>query len=427
MEGSSGLVGDIRRAVASEQLDLGGYTEQRTHDLVVAAFGTPLTVPTEMIRFTFVVGGGKLVRARYAEQLPKWITAALRDVGFVEDRSAACTLDCQGTFKQQKDTGANLLTIQVFPRLALTASAAPTEAIDEKDIAVVDVESPEYLVISSDLDIFQRMIVPVKARSWLQKKRLLKALQGSMAAFTQLEEKLMRGETLQPVEQMMYDGNAGSDVNADKCAWLQSEIKRMADAGELTKAEKTELLGNLEQNLATLATELESASGKKKDKLMEKQAALEARRTAVEGFKADKVYRLKKSAEIIKLRVELLAVLALQEKERSLSLTSEDMRRLEGRRGLESSIAALEAQSEEWFDDQFDAKCAADAKDAAALYSKKAKAKTTTSMGKSSGSSGGNGWATVAKKKAPVKTTKSGGGKASGGFAAAFGNDSDSD
>ncbi|KAG9409966.1 hypothetical protein AC1031_017994 [Aphanomyces cochlioides] len=423
MEASSGVVGDIRRAIASEQIDLGGYTEQRARDLIVAAFGTPLTAPTEMIRFTFVVGGGKLVRARYAEQLPKWMTSALRDIGFAEDRSAACTLDCQGTYKQQKDTGANLLTIQVFPRLALETKGG--EIDEEKRAPPVDIDSPEYLCISSDLETFQRMIVPVKATSWTQKKRLLKALQGSMQGFQLVEEKLMRGETLLPGEQLMYDGNIGTEVNTEKCAWLQSEIKRMVDQGELTKAEKAEVVTTLEQNLQHIGDEVAVASGKRKEKLMEKQEAFTARLQLVQNHAANKVYRLRKSAEIVRLRAELLAVLVLQEKERSLSLTSEDMRRLEGRHKLEADIAALEAQSEEWFDDTFDAKCALDMKDAEALVKKQQGAKKQAAKGSSSSSS----WATVSKKKpssAARGSSRSSGAKSTG-YAAAFGGDSDSD
>lgn len=35
------------------------YTEQRAKDLITSAFSTPLDAPTEMVKFTFVVGGGK--------------------------------------------------------------------------------------------------------------------------------------------------------------------------------------------------------------------------------------------------------------------------------------------------------------------------------------------------------------------------------
>jgi hypothetical protein len=62
---TSGIAGEIRSLVSSDQFDLGGFTEQRVRELLLSAFQTPLDVPKEMIRVTFVVGGGKLVRARW--------------------------------------------------------------------------------------------------------------------------------------------------------------------------------------------------------------------------------------------------------------------------------------------------------------------------------------------------------------------------
>ena len=67
----SGMAGSIRKATDSEQFDLAGYTESRVKDLFVVAFGSPLDQPSEMIKFTFIVGGGKLVRSRYSDDLLK--------------------------------------------------------------------------------------------------------------------------------------------------------------------------------------------------------------------------------------------------------------------------------------------------------------------------------------------------------------------
>ncbi|KAF0759670.1 hypothetical protein AaE_003667 [Aphanomyces astaci] len=113
-----------------------------------------------------------------------------------------------------------------------------------------------------------------------------------------------------PVEQLMYDGNIGLEVNTEKCVWLQGEIKRMVDEGHLTKAEKDEVIATLQQNLEHIAEDVDASSGKKKDKLLEKQATIQARLALVESHKANVVYRLRKSAEIVKLRVELLGVVA---------------------------------------------------------------------------------------------------------------------
>ena len=73
----SGMAGTIRRAVDSEQFDLAGYTEARVKELMVASFSSPLDQPVEMVKFTFIVGGGKLVRSRYSDDLLKCKKAVL--------------------------------------------------------------------------------------------------------------------------------------------------------------------------------------------------------------------------------------------------------------------------------------------------------------------------------------------------------------
>jgi len=70
MSGFAGMAGEILGAIDSEQFDLAGYNEARVTDLMTSAFGSPLTAPTKMVRFTFIVGGGKLVRSKYDETLP---------------------------------------------------------------------------------------------------------------------------------------------------------------------------------------------------------------------------------------------------------------------------------------------------------------------------------------------------------------------
>ena len=77
----SGLAGKIRAVEDNEQFDLGGYTADRARQLMIDCFTAPLPNPKEMIRLTFVVGGGKLVRSRYDDELTKWCTSALREIG----------------------------------------------------------------------------------------------------------------------------------------------------------------------------------------------------------------------------------------------------------------------------------------------------------------------------------------------------------
>ena len=70
-----------------------------------------------MIRITLVVGAGKLGRQKYDPSALRTVTATLQSVGFVEDRGASCVSDCAGLFKFQHDTGKNLKTVVVFPKL----------------------------------------------------------------------------------------------------------------------------------------------------------------------------------------------------------------------------------------------------------------------------------------------------------------------
>ncbi len=131
-----------------------------------------------------------MVRSRYSDDLTKWMVAALRDIGFSEDRSAAETFDSQGTFKQQHDTGQNLKYLIVYPHVTCankkTASAAVSAAPQ------VDQTSPEYIILASEVATF-REIVASKVVSYKQKKRALKVLQDDQEVFAAIEEKLVAG------------------------------------------------------------------------------------------------------------------------------------------------------------------------------------------------------------------------------------------
>lgn len=445
-EALSGMAGDIRTSITSEQFDLSGYTESRARDLMLTAFSAPLTAPTSMVRFTFVVGGGKLVRQKYNDDLPKWLTAALREIGFSEDRSAAETYDSQGTFKQQHDTGQNLKYLIVFPRVACssaTSEPAPAEA------ASVDVNTPEYIITAAQLSTFTE-IINAKTQSWFQKKRALKVVQDAKEVYQQVEAKLISGAPLLPAEQLIYEANSGADD--EKIAWLQAECKRMVDTGAITGSEKEEVLNQLAAHITATLEEItkanEEAKPKKVEKLQEKKTAQLERKAAIERV-VPVIHRLKHSDEVQKLRVKLFAMAALEEKGRSMSLTMADLKILEEKSAIEEDVAALEEASRMWFETEaeFKARCDLDAREAKTKYN--ARVKTAAAKGKSGagnqsksagasrpGSSGmtvgrsvvaGNSWSTVAKKPSGAGGGSSGGGgkKAGSSFAAAFGSDSD--
>lgn len=428
----SGMAGEIRSATTSEQFDLGGYTEQRATDLISSAFASPLTEATKMIRFTFVVGGGKLVRSKYNDDLSKWMIAALRDVGYTLDASAAETFDSQGTFKQQHDTGQNLKYIIVYPRV--TCSEKPVGGASRE--IVVDRSSPEYIACACESSTFKDMVAS-KVVSYKQKKHLLQVLQASADRFQEVEAKLISGAALTTSEQGIYDSNSGADT--EKITWLQSEIKHMVDGGKLTRAEKADLIQSIDSNLAATEKEIAEATAESKPKKVEKLAtkkdAIAARKTAVAAITPIQ-HRLSQSEGIQKLYQRLFPLVALEDKGRSMSLTLADLKTLEEKSDIEEAIHNLEAASRGWFveDEDFAALCQAEASEAREKYLKKQAAggpkKTTGGLGSKTGagkSTAVSGWGTVTGKKAASGSTGGGGGakKASGGFAAAFGDDDD--
>lgn len=424
----SGLAGTIRASIVSDQFDLGGYNEVRTRELISNAFAEPLEAPNEMVRYTFVVGGGKQVRSKYAEELPKWMASALRDIGFTEDRSAAETFDSQGTYKQQHDTGQNLKYVIVYPRVRC---AEVTINPKSNDNDTVDTTSPEYITAVCELNTLQD-IVGSKCPSYRQQKCLLHHLQKSFEEFQHIEAKLISGAALDAREDNIYSANSGMD--AEKIAWLQKEIKQMVDKGQLTESEKNELLKSMEVNEETVRVEIEAAKNEGKTKLLEKlntkREAIEARRSMVASH-TPIIHRLSNTSDIQKLYLALFPLRSLEEKGRSMSLTLSDLKKLEEKSDLEEAIRALEASSRGWFQEEEDFLNLCRLEEQAALS--RYKSQKALSSKKSGGKTGQKsmlntrGWTTATNKSRPAvnsNTTK----QPAGGntFAAAF-SESDSD
>jgi len=86
-----------------ETFDLAGFTLDQVQEMIPMAFKEPFPLN---LRISFVVGGGRLVRAKYNEDLQKWLSTALRELGYEEDRGAA--LGSQKAYKRQEDLAQNL-------------------------------------------------------------------------------------------------------------------------------------------------------------------------------------------------------------------------------------------------------------------------------------------------------------------------------
>ena len=204
--------------------------------------------------------------------------------------------------------------------------------------------------------------------------------------------------------------------------------------------------------MTTVAEEITAAKAeekpKKVEKLQEKQTAITVRKATVQKIQPIQ-HRLKHGDEILKLRVKVLPMMALEDKGRSMSLTLADLKSIEEKSDIETDIALLENASRGWFEDEDDfvLKCKIEVKEAKSRYAAKVKAqagkkgggsssagvlsgktgtqRSSSSAGSSSASSAG-GWASIGVKKAAPAGSSGAKKVSSSGFAAAFG-DSDSD
>jgi hypothetical protein len=226
MSSSTELLG--RRPVSQ----CGPYLEQ-----VEDTFGTPIPV-RQMVRFSFLVGGGQKMRQKYDADCGKNFAAALRALGFEEDRGASEDLACQGSFKHQHDTDKNvrpprmcslaqprsgasripscprpetqlvwrlqIMTMHVFPRVEIIEDedgGGEEGALDWKNLP------PEYLMTVCSPAAFKHL-AKAKTPSWTQKKRMLEALKEMHSKYEAVEAKMVAMEPCSADEQKLYESSS---------------------------------------------------------------------------------------------------------------------------------------------------------------------------------------------------------------------------
>ena len=332
------LAAEIQASSSSETFDLAGYGPEGLAQLVKAGLGTPIR-SAEMMRLTFVCGGGKKVRQKYADNLPSLFGDALKSSGFVEDRGAAASLDCQGRYKFQHDTDKDLKFVHVFPRIA-----PPDTPGGEGDAAL----SPADLVIFADLPAFRTMVAK-KTPSFSQRRRALDVLKAAKARLAAIEAKLAELQPLSEEEQSYYDSSDADGLQA-KQDFLQALLEEMIAAGQLTKPEQSAVLEQLQQKLEAVEAQVAAAaaagSSKKEAKLREAREKLEARRAAVSALKPI-ANRPKFASEIGAVQTRLAALDALERSAKVLSL--DDALKLNARQKLLEDLKAMQAESRGWF------------------------------------------------------------------------------
>uniref|UniRef100_A0A7S0F815 Uncharacterized protein n=1 Tax=Pseudo-nitzschia arenysensis TaxID=697910 RepID=A0A7S0F815_9STRA len=264
-----GLAATIRSATSSETFDLGGLPSTTISQVVNDAFSGDFELDSgEMIRITLVVGAGKGNRAKYDPAALKIVTTSLTASGYVEDRGASCVVESAGCFKFQHDTGKNLKTVVVFPKIAKGKGANPTESMPASS-SLLPPNSLEYKIAVSTLSLFTNML-KFKFPSWSQKRALMMLIDEALVEpLDKFDAILMRGGLLSEDENMLYEQCISV---SEKKALVKDGMSHQVQDGKLTSSEVNFLLDQVGARME----ELKSSKKAIPQSLQERQTKLQS-------------------------------------------------------------------------------------------------------------------------------------------------------
>ena len=409
----------------SETFDLAGKNASTIENAVKDAFQDPFPL-VETIRLTFVTGAGKLARQKYDEGAAKAITSNLRELGYEEDQSGG-----PGTFKLQHDTGKNLKTVVVHPKVVGGVDDVQA-GVDSLNVAekssLLQFDSPEHKIAYASSNVFERMITSM-CPSWSQKKGCIAVIDDIKVICKKLDEKLLSGQPLDDAEQTFYDDVSLSKLD-EKQASIRQMMQKQVDDGQITAEERQQLLSQVTERLEKLQSEKAEAEKSGKPKRVENLSA--AIDKATERNKkleqtADRApHPLKHQAKINSLRKELAPLLEMERTAKGRLLSLKETQAMGRKEEIEQEIEELELSSRGWFEsnEAFDKRVETSKASFKAPAKKKAAPKASVAKAPAR-----TAWSTPASRKQPAakpkKKTSTGNG-ARGVFAAMM-MDSDSE
>jgi hypothetical protein len=305
-----------------------------------------------MIRLTLVTGAGKGGRQRYDPDTQRVVTSTLKDLGYVEDRAASCVAECSGSFKIQHDTGKNLKTVVVFPKLQTKCQDGSTDNPKEDTMSCSEVSSrffllngsPDYMIATSSLQNFSRM-VQSKCPSWSQKKGCLSALEELLNKLKELDSRLLSGMPLNAIENEFYDSVVFLDKKEE---YLRTEMHRQVEQGDITAWEKEVLLKQNAERIVALRKKDEQNKSSTRSQQLEK--ALQ-RKQILNDIVPRQPRGLRHEEAIRKLRKELLPYIQMEEDLKGRLRTIRETQAMARKEEIENEIFQWEEQSREWFED----------------------------------------------------------------------------
>ena len=355
-----------------ERFELANYTQVQAEQLVELAFSSPLEAAKEALRFTFVIGGGKLVRHKFDDNLGKYLTAALRKVGYEEDKAAS--LGSSKAYKMQHDLGQNLIYLHVFPEIVVTSkSAGPAEDAEVETAITFNMDAPPVRCIACEVFDFKKL-ADSKFPSWLQRRRVLQLLQDAIKQIDAMEAKMVARVALTPVEQAKYDMASRQNLE-EKVTLLQGLMKEQVSGGLLTSSERDIVLSEMESRLKTLDEEAAHALAEGHEKaagqLKQQHNNLTARRDGVkEAFRTTAAVTrpVRSIADIKQARLQIARLDKLEATlsqgpapgQKPLSAAELLSRRTEvdTRPSIQDKLNALQSDARFWFEleDEFESR-----------------------------------------------------------------------
>ena len=390
---------------------------------------------TEMIRLTLITGAGKLGRAKYDEHAARIVTTTLRELGYDEDRGASAVMECAGTFKLQHDTGKNLKTVVIFPKVSASSTGL------EKDMGKLGMQqnagagliaenSIEQKLLQTTINVFPRMIES-KCETWSQKKGCIAALTSLKTLAERLDNTLLQGKPLSDTEQEFYNTVSLTSLE-EKLNCVKDMMAKQVDSGQITSDEKKQLLEQIADRLTSLSDELSEAEAQSKAKRVENLKIqiekTKQRQGKVQSLSTIALPKLKNEDAISKLRKEQLPLLEIEQAAKGRLLTLKESQAVARKDEILEEIHQLECSSRNWFesDEMFQARAKASLlnweKSRKLAAAKKKTAPTTNASSSASakwvvpGAKKTNAWAKPSQKAVPK-----------GGLFAQMMNDSDSD
>jgi len=347
--------------------------------------------------------------------------------------------ECAGSFKSQHDTGKNLKTIVVFPKIFdETAGMGDLNlegggGYDNRGEPVLEKNSPKSMMAMSSIQVFTRMLSS-KCQSWSQKKLCAVAIGEIKEIVESLDAKLLSGVPLNDSEQEFYD-DVSLDSLSQKEAMVKTEMQQHVEEGKITRLEKTKLLAQVQEKVDALEKTISEATEVKKPKKVQKLSLQKdkvvEREKMLSNITPTAPHALKHELEIRKLRKEMQPLLKLEKETKGRLLSLKETTTLARKDEIEEEIEILEYKSLGWFEEEEEFRIRVDASRAVA-NARQAKKKVVSKKSASSGS-GNSGkkavanWVTPGARKRQVSKPVASGKSSGSNMFSAMMMDSDSD